>query len=62
MLPREAIIEFKAVYLKVYGVQIDDAEAERRANNLVGFYAAVYGGNQQPAEGEKNDHSDNSLG
>ena len=53
MLPSEAIIEFKKIYLKVYGVQIDDAEAERRANNLVGFYAEVYGGNPRVAADEK---------
>jgi hypothetical protein len=45
MLPSEAIIEFKKIYVKVYGVELSDADAERRANNLVGFYAAVYGGN-----------------
>ncbi len=52
-LPREAIIEFKKVYAKVYSVELSDAEAERRANNLIGFYAAVYGGNERPVIDEK---------
>jgi hypothetical protein len=54
MLPREAIIEFKKIYLKVYGVQLDDAEAVRRANNLVGFYTAVYDDNQWTAWSDEN--------
>jgi hypothetical protein len=58
MLPREAIIEFKKIYLKVYGVELDDAEAERRANNLVGFYAAVYDGNERSATDKENKHNE----
>ena len=58
MLPREAIIEFKKIYANVYGVQIDDVEAERRANNLVGFYSEVYGGNPRVAAVEKNNHDE----
>lgn len=57
-LPREAIIEFKKVYAKVYGVQIDDVEAERRANNLVGFYSEVYGGNPRVTAVDKNNNDE----
>ena len=42
MLPKEAILEFKALFKKVYGVEISDEEASFRANNLVNLYAAVY--------------------
>lgn len=58
MLPREAIIEFKKIYVSVYGVQIDDAEAERRANNLVGFYSEVYGGNPRMDAVKINNHDE----
>lgn len=58
MLPRDAIIEFKKIYANVYGVLIDDVEAERRANNLVGFYSEVYGGNPRVTAVEKNDHDE----
>ena len=61
MLPKEAIIEFKKIYLKVYGVQIDDVEAERRANNLVGFYAAVYDRNERSAIGKNSNHGDSAT-
>ena len=43
MLPKEAIIEFKELFKKVYGIEISDEEASFRANNLVNLYAAVYG-------------------
>ena len=42
MLPKEAIIEFKELFKKVYGIEISDEEASFRANNLVNLYAAVY--------------------
>jgi len=45
MLPPEAIAEFKKLYEKNYGVKLSDAEATRRANNLVALFAAVYGDN-----------------
>lgn len=48
MLPKEAIKEYKEIYLKNYGVELTDEEATRRANNLVALYAAVYG---EPAVG-----------
>jgi hypothetical protein len=45
MLPKEAIKEFKKLYLKNYGIQLSDEEATHRANNLVALYTAVYGDN-----------------
>jgi len=42
MLPQSAIKEFQALYKKLYGIAIDDDEALRRAENLVGLYVAVY--------------------
>ncbi len=43
MLPKEAIQEFKKIYAKIYGIELTDEEASRRANNLVALYMAVYG-------------------
>ena len=43
MLPKEAIEEFKKLYLLRFSVELDDAEASRRANNLVNLYKFVYG-------------------
>jgi len=45
MLPKEAIEEFKKLYLKHYAVELSDEEATYRANNLVALFAAVYGDN-----------------
>lgn len=42
MLPKEAIAEFKELYLKHYKVELADEEASLRANNLVALYEAVY--------------------
>ena len=42
MLPKEAIEEFKKIYRKRFNVELSDAEASRRANNLVNLFAAVY--------------------
>jgi len=42
MLPKEAIQEFKKIYAKIYGIELTDEEASRRANNLVALYTAVY--------------------
>ena len=41
MLPKQAIEEFKRLYKKRYGKELDDEEAKRRANNLIDFYRAV---------------------
>jgi hypothetical protein len=41
MLPKQAIEEFKRLYKKCYGEELSDAEAQRRANNLIDFYRAV---------------------
>jgi len=43
MLPKEAIEEFKKLYLQRFKVQLTDAEASFRANNLVNLYKFVYG-------------------
>ena len=47
MLTKEAIKEFKKLYLKNYGIELSDEEATRRANNFVALYSAVYGNNSQ---------------
>lgn len=41
-LPKEAVQEFKKIYLARFGVELDDAEASRRANNLVELYKVVF--------------------
>ena len=43
MLPKEAIEEFRKLYLQRYGIQLSDEEAAYRANNLVNLYKIVYG-------------------
>lgn len=42
MLPSEAIKQFKDIYRDVFNEELSDAEASRRANNLLEFYKAVY--------------------
>ncbi len=42
MLPKEAIVEFKRLYERKFGIKLDDPEASRRANNLVSLYKTVY--------------------
>jgi hypothetical protein len=49
-LPTDAILEFKSLYSKLYGVKLSDEDASFRANNLVNLYAAVYGENKSRAE------------
>ncbi len=56
MLPKEAIEEFKKLYVKNYGIELSDEEATRRANNLVALYGAVYGNAQSdPRINNKNE-------
>lgn len=43
MLPPEAIQEYQQLYKMRYGVDLSDAEASFRANNLVRLYRAVLG-------------------
>jgi len=43
MLPEAAIIQFKKIWKKLYGIELSDEEASFRANNLVALYRAVYG-------------------
>lgn len=47
MLPKEAIEEYKVLYKKHFGVDLNDAEASFRANNLVNLYRAVLGPERQ---------------
>jgi len=42
MLPQKAIDQFKELYKKRFSVDLDDKEAEFRANNLFNLYKAVY--------------------
>jgi hypothetical protein len=50
MLPKEAIEEFKKIYKKRFGVELTDAEASFRANNLVNLYSAVLGSKSKVSE------------
>ncbi len=43
MLPKEAIEEFKKLYLARFGGELSYDEASFRANNLVNLYKFVYG-------------------
>jgi len=63
MLAKEAIDEYKRIYVKIYGTELNDEEAVRRANNLVALYAAVYGSphfgqikNSENADGKNNNN------
>ena len=49
MLPPEAIQEYKILYKKRFGVDLSDADASFRANNLISLYKAVLGANE-PSE------------
>lgn len=42
MLSKEAIEEFKKLYKARFDIDISDAEASFRANNLVNLYKLVY--------------------
>jgi hypothetical protein len=42
MLSKKAIDQFKELYKKRFGIDLDDKEAEFRANNLINLYKAVY--------------------
>ena len=42
MLPNDAIKEFKQIYEKVFKEHLSDAEASRRANNLVELYQIIF--------------------
>jgi hypothetical protein len=55
MLPKEAIEEFKKLYLKHYAVELSDEEASYRANNLVALFSAVYGDNSGLLRRNQND-------
>ena len=42
MLPQKAILEFKAIYKRSYGVDLSYEQAEDCANRLVKLYRSVY--------------------
>lgn len=42
-ISKEAIIEFKDLYLKEYGIQLTDSEAMEQGLRLIRFVKAVYG-------------------
>jgi len=42
-LPKQAIEEFKKLYVKKFKKELSDEEATRKANNLFALYIAVYG-------------------
>lgn len=42
-LPKEAIDEFKKLYLKRFNIKLSDEEASYRAYSLLGLYDAIYG-------------------
>lgn len=48
MLSPEAILEFKGLYLKEYGISLTDNQAIEYGNRLIGLVKAVYG-NELPA-------------
>lgn len=41
-LPEKSIEEFKEIYKKEYGKELNDAEASEAANNLVNFYKLLW--------------------
>lgn len=47
MLPKKAIGEFKRLCKRIYGIDMTDAEAQCRADNLVRLYNAVLRGKQR---------------
>ncbi len=42
MLPKQAIKEFNELYRKKFGIELNDAEANRKANKLINLYKAIY--------------------
>ncbi len=55
MLPPEAIAEYKTLYFKRFGINLSDAEASFRANNLIGLYKAVLGIGELNSESKQHD-------
>ena len=45
MITEEALTEFKALYLKKYGVSLNNHEAERLGSGLINMIKAVFGCN-----------------
>ena len=42
MLPPQALQEFKQIYREVFGEELDDAQAERRATRLLNLYGVIF--------------------
>jgi hypothetical protein len=47
MISTEALLEFKKVWLEVYGVELSDEEATALATNLLNAFAVVYRGSKR---------------
>ncbi len=42
MITKQALEEFKALYLEYYGVKLTDADATEKACNLLNLFRTVY--------------------
>lgn len=42
ILSKSAIKEFKEIYKKIFGIELSEKEAERKATKLLSLYKAVY--------------------
>ena len=51
MFSPEELKEFKDIYLKEFGEEIDDRTALELAQNLINLYGAVYGNHQEEKHG-----------
>lgn len=47
-LTKKSLRKFKTLYEKYFGEKLSDKEAERKADNLVNIYRAVYGNVEFP--------------
>jgi len=56
MLPNDAVKEFKDLYRQQFGVALSDAEAARRANNVMRLYRAVLLPTRRPAQDVSEHH------
>jgi hypothetical protein len=43
MLTQQAILEFKEIYQKIYGITLDEKMATQGAHSLFNFYKSVFG-------------------
>jgi len=58
MLDPEAIAEFRKLYRELYGHDLTEEEAHRRAANLLRLYEAVYGALLVEDEEDERDDKD----